>query len=157
PPPPGSPAPPPPSGLGLASFPFASDAASTLPPPPLQGGTSRGPVPLQPMRVGQTIDAAIKLYRSDWKTLMTIVALIAVPYTLLQDFIVHIATHPVLIGGRTYVDRADPGVAFVLVVVYYVLVSPLLKASMVRAVAGIYLGVRSTALESIRFGASKLG
>ena len=83
--------------------------------------------------------------------------LIAVPYTLFQDFVNHLATHPVLIGPRTYVARPDPGIAILLIIVYYLLLSPLLKASMVRAVAGIYLGVHSTASQSIRFGASKLG
>src|SRR5439155_9613679 len=71
PPPPGSPTPPPPSGSGLPPFPSTPGPMGNMPPPPGHAGTSRGPVPLQPMRVGQTIDAAIKLYRSDWKTLMT--------------------------------------------------------------------------------------
>ena len=60
-----------------------------LPPPPSALGPTRGdrPFALQPMGVGEILDAAIKLYRSQWKRLMAIVAIALVPITFLQVFL----------------------------------------------------------------------
>src|SRR5918993_4928310 len=64
-------------------------ASSPLPPPPQPLGGMRGdrPFSLQPMGVGEILDAAIKLYRSQWKRLMAIVAIALVPITFLQIFL----------------------------------------------------------------------
>lgn len=109
------------------------------------------------MGVGQTIDAAIRLYRSDWKTLMVIVALIVVPFTVIQAYAIHVATHPILIGDRVVATRSGSATVGLLFLVNFLVVGPLINASMVRAVAGIYLGQRPNAGQSIRFGFSKLG
>src|SRR5206468_12772818 len=99
--------PPPPDGpdptrpLAQTPCPIAGShaGASGIPPPPSVGGQgwTRGPIRLEPMGAGQTIDGAIKLYRARWKTLMAIAALISVPFTVLQNYLIHISTHPVSI------------------------------------------------------------
>jgi hypothetical protein len=128
-----------------------------MPPPPTLGRASRGPVPLEPMGAGQTIDAAIKLYRAQWKTLMAIAALISVPFTVLQNYLIHVTTHPIYIGRGLYTTRSSPGVALLLTLTSFLVITPLLRASMVRALAGVYLGERTQVGPSIRFGFSKLG
>jgi hypothetical protein len=159
--------PPPPDGPGptrsLAQTPFpiagSHPGASGMPPPPSVGGPgrTRGPIRLEPMGAGQTIDGAIKLYRARWKTLMGIAALISVPFTVLQNYLIHISTHPVYIGGGLYTARSDGGLTLVLSAISFFLITPLLRASVIRALAGIYLGEQPAVGQSIRFGFSKLG
>src|SRR3989337_1027971 len=67
PPPPGQPLPPPPPGI-----------------PTVSGAR---PLTLQPMGVGEILDAAIRLYRAKWKSLTAIVAIALVPITFLQAFL----------------------------------------------------------------------
>jgi hypothetical protein len=114
-------------------------------------------VRLEPMGAGQTLDAAIKLFRAQWKTLMTIVALISVPFTVFQTYVTHITTRPVYLGSGLYQTRSNTGVVLTLTLTSFLVVTPLLRASMIRALAGIYLGERPAAGTSIRFGFSKLG
>jgi hypothetical protein len=157
PPPPGSP-----DRNAPTPFPPAGAAAGTfgsMPPPPTQRppATSGGPVRLEPMGAGQTIDAAIKLFRAQWKTLMAIVGVISVPFTVFQAYVIHATTHPVYIGGGLYASHSSGGVVLLLSAVSYLVIAPLLRASMIRALAGIYLGERPGAGSSIRFGFSKVG
>ena len=144
------------SSLG---FPLPVGTPTGPPPPPRTdfAGTTRGPVRLEPLGAGQTIDASIRLYRYKWKTLMAITALLVVPFTLLQQFMVHVTTHPVLIGGRVYRDQPNVGVTSTFLFVSFLLVQPLLHASLIRAFSGIYLGQDVSARDSIRFAWSKFG
>ena len=114
-------------------------------------------MPLEPMGVGQTIDAAIKLFRAEWKTLMAIVAVISVPFTVLQNYVIHVTTHPVYIGGGLYTTRSSGGLSLLLALASYLVITPLLRASMIRALAGIYLGQHPSVGQSLRSGLSKLG
>jgi hypothetical protein len=157
PPPPGSSDP---AGSSQPAFSLPTDAPAAAPPTPPRAdapGTSKGPVRLEPLGAGQTIDGAIRLYRSRWKTLMTIAAVILVPFTLVQQFAIHITTHPVLIGGRIYREQPNVAVAVLFAFGMFLVIQPLMQASLIRAVAGIYLGEEVSARDSIRFAASKLG
>jgi hypothetical protein len=109
------------------------------------------------MGVGETLDAAIRLYRADWKTLMLIVAVIAVPFTVIQDLAVKVVTKPALIGGRLFLTHSGLGAIYGFFLVNFLVVQPILRGSMVRALAGLYLGERPKARESLRFALSKLG
>lgn len=114
-----------------------------------------GPVRLRPMRIGETLDAAIRLYRAAWKPLMMIVAIIMVPFTAIQAVAINAAQDPYTIGGDTYI--ADDGMETILVflAIGYLVVTPILQGAVVRAVAGVYLGEHPTASESLRFALSK--
>jgi hypothetical protein len=129
------------------------------PPPPRADlpGTSRGPVRLEPLGVGQTIDASIRLFRARWKVLMATTALIVVPFTLLEQFAIHVSVHPVLIGGHIYQDQPNFGVTSSFALANFLLIQPLTQAALIRAIAGIYLGQKVSVGESIRFGLSKFG
>ena len=97
---------------------------------------------LRPMRVGETLDAAINLYRMHWKTFMAIVAIVSVPFVFLQ----HLSY--TLVGGSTGLTEAparDAGAGIVGVMVVFflldlLLIRPFLTAGIVRAVAAAYLG-----------------
>jgi hypothetical protein len=148
-----------PGGMSPLGFPLPTGVPAVAPPPPRADmrGMTRGPVRLEPLGVGQTIDASIRLYRSCWKTLMVIAATILVPFQLLQQFLIHVTRHPVLIGGRVYQDQANLGVTSILLIVSFVILQPLMQASLTRAIAWIYLGEKVTARDAIRFALSKLG
>ena len=96
------------------------------------------------MRVGETLDAAINLYRMHWKTFMAIVAIVSVPYVFLQHLFY------TLVGGNTAVTTQAPapagnagvivGVAIAFAALDFLLIRPFLTAGIVRAVAAAYLG-----------------
>jgi hypothetical protein len=109
------------------------------------------------MGIGQTLDAAIRLYRADWKTLMAIVAVIAVPFSVIQSFVDQQTQHAVLVGGDVLRARSSVGITALFFLISVCVITPLLRGSMVRAVAGIYLGERPGVSKSIRFAWSKLG
>jgi hypothetical protein len=71
--------------------------------------------------------------------------------------VIHVTTHPVSIGGGFYASRSSGGVVALLSIASFLVIAPLQRASMIRALAGIYLGERPGAGQSIRFGFSKLG
>ncbi|HEU5225896.1 MAG TPA: hypothetical protein VFV29_08850, partial [Actinomycetota bacterium] len=98
---------------------------------------------LRPMRVGETLDAAINLYRMHWKTFMAIVAIVSVPFVFLQ----HLSY--TLIGTSTALTESPApdanagaivGVTFAFAALDFLLVRPFLTAGIVRAVAAAYLG-----------------
>jgi len=96
------------------------------------------------MRVGETLDAAITLYRMHWKAFMAIVAIVSVPYVFLQHLFY------TLVGGNTAVTTQAPapagnagvivGVAIAFAALDFLLIRPFLTAGIVRAVAAAYLG-----------------
>ena len=126
-------------------------SANWMPPPPPNVGAppppptvwERGrPLALRPMRVGETLDAAINLYRMHWKTFMAIVAIVSVPFVFLQQLSF------TLVGGNTGLtgtpaQDASAGIVGVMVVftaLDFLLIRPFLTAAIVRAVAAAYLG-----------------
>jgi hypothetical protein len=153
---------PPPPGAGstpTAGITPTPPSALATPPPPRTDtyGSSRGPVRLEPHGVGQIIDAAIRLYRSRWKTIMGLTAVIIVPFTLLEHYSIHVTRHQVLIGRQVYENQPNTAVTIAFTLAGFLVIQPLLQASLIKAIAGIYLGQAVTWKESIRFGWSKAG
>jgi hypothetical protein len=143
PPPPQLPPPP-----GLIGVPGSSGPAGMV-------ASGPGPVPLQPMGVGEVLDASIRLYRARWKTLMAIVAALVVPFTVIQTYAVNAAQDPFVFNGQTYLGDSGAGVVLLFTALNFLVLDPILRGAMVRAIAGIYLGERPTARESLRFALSK--
>jgi hypothetical protein len=98
------------------------------------------------MRVGEMLDAAIKLYRIHWRTLMAIVAFVMVPLTFVEEAVLVLTTGGTTVGfGQTATisqGQADTYVALgvVFALLQYLLVRPFLTGATVRAVAAAYLG-----------------
>jgi hypothetical protein len=97
------------------------------------------------MRVGETLDAAINLYRAHWKLFMAIVAFVTVPFVFLQTLLTELLTEVDALG-RIETSPTDPwasgalGLSLGFLAIDYLLVRPFLTAAMVRAVAAAYLG-----------------
>ena len=113
------------------------------------------------MGVGQIIDGAIKLYRRNFRALITIVAAPLVPLALLEAFLLRNArpTSPTFDPNTTPTfssafQSAFPGrtlaVLGVFVVLHYLIVTPLLVAAVSRASADAYLGRPPTAGDVLR-------
>jgi hypothetical protein len=134
--------PPPPSNVGIP------------PPPPAMWERGR-PLALRPMRVGETLDAAITLYRMHWKTFMAIVAIVSVPFVFLQHLFY------TLVGGNTAFTTQAPapdanagvivGVAIAFAALDFLLIRPFLTVGVVRAVAAAYLGEKPAVAPAYAF------
>jgi hypothetical protein len=115
------------------------------------------PFALQPMGVGEILDAAIKLYRSQWKSLMAIVAIVLVPITFLQVFL----TREV---GGPFADPAAASAEFdstivtslILTAIQLLVVEPFLVAAVAKASADVYLGHRVLVGSTFRFAVSRI-
>lgn len=119
-------------------------------------------MPLRPLRAGETIDAAIGLYRAHWKTFMAIVAFVMVPFVFLQQ----LAT-TLLVGGE-FLGLTAPavsneraawfvGLGITFAALDFLLIRPFLTAAMVRAVASAYLGEIPSVGPTYRFAIRRLG
>ena len=126
-----------------------------LPPPPA-GRTGDRPFALQPMGVGEILDAAIKLYRSQWRSLMAIVAIALVPITFLQVFLTRSL-------GSPYSTDAVPAdvegtliASGVLALIQLLVVQPFLTAAVAKASADVYLGHTVVVGSTFRFAVSRI-
>jgi hypothetical protein len=117
------------------------------------------------MRVGELLDAAIKLYRRNWKPLMGIAAFVMVPFSFLQSYLTRSsATNPFTLNpGRLgeqqpvppgTVDTALVGLVFTLVL--FLFIQPFLTAAFAKAASDVYLGGRPTVKEIYAFALSRL-
>lgn len=116
--------------------------------PPIPGpqpGAGAAPQ-LREMRIGEMLDAAIKLYRSNWKTFMGIAAFILVPYYFVQEALTAAVTRTITsqIGGIEFEtqegDVAATVVSIVFLAGYFLFIQPFLTAAMARATADLYMG-----------------
>lgn len=99
------------------------------------------PLPLRQMGIGELIDAAVRLYRLEWKVLMAIVAYVMVPITFLEVW-----ASQLLVGNiSTAIPTSDAfgqliTLTLVFVAVQFLIVQPFLVAAVARAAADVYLG-----------------
>jgi hypothetical protein len=155
----GQPPPPLPPQPELRPPPPPTSWAQPLPPPPAGPPTVSGarPLVLQPMGVGEILDAAIKLYRSQWKSLMAIVAIALVPITFLQVFLTR------SIGSPFSTEAPVPGdvdsaliTGTVLAVIQVLVIQPFLTAAVAKASADVYLGHPVLVGSTFRFAVSRI-
>jgi len=111
------------------------------------------------MGIGELLDAAIKLYRSQWKSLMAIVAILLVPITFLQAFFTRslggpFATQPPVVT-TTGLQGAFVAAA-ILGVIQFLFVQPFLTAAVARASTDAYLGNRVLVGPTFRFAVSRV-
>jgi hypothetical protein len=125
-----------------------------VPPPP--PGT--GPAPqLREMRIGEMLDAAVRLYREHWKVLLGIAAFVLVPYFFIQEALVAAVTRDVTtnLGGLSVQTQEGATAAAVVSIVfglgYFLFIQPFLTAAMARATADLYVGGRADIVGTYRF------
>lgn len=131
--------------------------ASSLPPPPLPPGER--PLALQPMGIGELLDAAIKLYRTQWKTLLGIAAILLVPVTFLQAFLTRSIGGPFTTQPAPIPSSEMEGAlvaASILGLIQFLFVQPLLTAAVARASAEAYLGNRVLVGPTLRFALGRV-
>lgn len=103
------------------------------------------------------LDAAITLYRRNWKTFMGIVAVVMVPFVLLQSFL----TREALQGNPFDPSSAPPLspdvadriaiVSIVFTILSLVFIQPLLAAAVARAAVQVYQGEKPQIGATYRF------
>jgi hypothetical protein len=117
------------------------------------------------MGLGELLDAAIRLFRGHWKTLMGIVALIQVPVTLLSQYVTNRFQEPFVFPTQVNPNappelptlEAGDFVGLASVVVLAVVVTPFLIAAITRAVADAYLGRDTSVGAAYRFALRRFG
>ena len=91
------------------------------------------------MRLGEMLDAAVNLYKTNWKTFMGIVAFVVVPLQLLQNYLARdVFNTSIETSSEVSTGEILPLIIFPLV--QFLFVTPFLTAAIARATSEIYLG-----------------
>jgi hypothetical protein len=115
------------------------------------------PLVLQPMGVGETLDAAIRLYRAQWKSLMAIVAIALVPITFLQAFLTRSMGSPFSTEAPVSGDvDATLITSVVLGVIQVLVIQPFLTAAVAKASADVYLGHEVVVGPTFRYAVTRI-
>lgn len=119
---------------------------------------------MRPRRVGEILDAAIKLYSRNALTLMGAVAVIVIPLQIINGIILlsvynnanDIATVSTVNGTATVNESARLGAEAISLVINLI-GSALVQAACVKAISDSYLGRRPAIGDSLRFGSRRVG
>ena len=116
------------------------------------------PLPIRPMGIGEIIDAAIQLYRLEWKVLIGIVAFVLVPLTFLASFLTRIFSGTPLQSGLISRDELTGALlaTVALGIVQLLFVQPFLVAAIARAATQVYLGERVQIGATYRFALTRV-
>ncbi|MCD6020359.1 MAG: hypothetical protein K0R20_69 [Actinomycetia bacterium] len=109
------------------------------------------------MGVGEILDAAIKLYRSQWKRLMAIVAIVLVPITFLRGFTER-SLGTSFSPPSTVPEDVDTTLIAggVVALIQFLVVQPFLTAAIAKASADVYLGHPVLVGPTFRFAVSRI-
>jgi hypothetical protein len=109
------------------------------------------------MGVGEILDAAIKLYRSQWKSLMAIVAIALVPITFLQVFLTRSLGSPIADPTTAQAEFESTVItSLALTAIQLLVIQPFLTAAVAKASADIYLGHTVAVGPTFRFAVSRI-
>jgi hypothetical protein len=109
------------------------------------------------MGIGEILDAAIKLYRSQWKSLMAIVAIALVPITFLQTFLTRNIGTPFAEPVTTQAEIESTLItSLVLTAIHLLVIIPFLTAAVAKASADVYLGHTVLVGPTFRFAVSRI-
>ncbi len=115
---------------------------------PGDGGLPPTP-PLLPKGIGDILNAAFRLYKENWQGFFAIVAVVAVPLTLLEFLLIDVSFKSGTFG------RAAFGGA--LATLASVLIYGLLAGAMGRAAIGSIVGMPVSVNESVNYGLARFG
>jgi len=112
---------------------------------------------LRPLRLGELLDRAIRLYRANFLTFIGIIAVVYVPLMVLQTAASTLLSSSML-GGFSNPEElfsntaywAGIGATLILSLVQFVLVQGIATGALTRAVADNYLGKKTGILEAYR-------
>jgi hypothetical protein len=121
---------------------------------------------MRPLNLGETLDASIKIVRSRWRTLATVMLVIALPIQLANIIIIKLTTDVYQIGtsfsstadtATTYSDEGAYVAGQTVMIALSILGYLLGIVACYRAVADTYLGRETSARESLRYASNRLG
>jgi hypothetical protein len=122
---------------------------------------------VRPLNLGETLDASIKIVRARWRTLATVMVVVALPIQLLDLLIISSTTEVYEVGTGFSSDGADSGttysdegayIAGQLVIQLLAVAGYLIgTVACYRAIADSYLGRPTSARESLGFAARRAG
>lgn len=109
------------------------------------------------MRVGELLDAAIKLYRAQWKTFMGIAAFVLVPYHFVEQFLGWRVGRPFedVEAATATPDGAAAALAIAFGALGFLFIQPFLTGAFARATSEIYLGGAPSIGDTYRFALSR--
>lgn len=113
---------------------------------------------LQPMQIGDIFDRAFRLYRQDFSTFVSIVAIPQVPIIVLQ---VIVATF--LFGSQTMIAtfglsrQVAFGAMAVIVLIQAIVVQPLIAGALIRTISRAYLNQPISLREAYRLDRRRIG
>ena len=112
---------------------------------------------LRPLRLGELLDRAIRLYRANFLTFIGIIAVVYVPLMVLQTAASALLSSSMLSGLSTPEEIfsntaywAGVGSTLILALVQFVLVQGIATGALTRAVADNYLGKKTGILDAYR-------
>jgi hypothetical protein len=121
---------------------------------------------MRPLNLGETLDASIKIVRSRWRTLATVMVVIALPIQLANIIIIKLTTDVYQVGtsfsstagtATTYSDEGAYVAGQTAMIALSVLGYLLGIVACYRAVADTYLGRETSARASLRYAGERLG
>ena len=118
---------------------------------------TQAPLTLRPLRLGELLDRAIRLYRANFLTFIGIIAVVYVPLMVLQTAASALLSSSML-GSFSTPDEiftntgywAGIGSTIILAIVQFILVQGIATGALTRAVADNYLGKKTGILEAYR-------
>jgi hypothetical protein len=121
---------------------------------------------MRPLNLGETLDASIKIVRSRWKTLATVMLVVALPIQLANIIVIKSTTDVYQVGtsfstsaesATTYSDDGAYVAGQTLILALSFLGYLLGTVACYRAIADTYLGRETSARASLRYAGGRLG
>jgi len=133
-------------------------------------GANGGPAELREHSVGEILTGAFEMYRANWKALMQVVAIVAIPLSLVGYLIADQLIRSVTVvkgtgasGGVTYADISVSGGGFwraslasALLLFVGVLIAQVLTGAITRGAAGVFVGQQITVAGAYSFGLARV-
>jgi hypothetical protein len=122
--------------------------------------------PLLPKGIGDILSAAFTIYKEKWQQFFVIVAIVAVPLSIIQYFLQDQLVSPatVHVDPTTGVITTTGGSSFgtlvagsILLALIGVLIYEIMAGAITRAAAGSVVGITIDADDSYRYGLARLG
>ncbi|HSB01845.1 MAG TPA: hypothetical protein VLE49_14435 [Anaerolineales bacterium] len=117
---------------------------------------------LRPLRLGELLDRAIRLYRGNFLTFIGIIAVVYVPLTVLQTAAQALVSSSTLMGdssapeSRLIYSSIGTLAVFILLFAQIIFVQGVAAGALTRAVADSYLGKKTSILDAYRGMGSSL-
>lgn len=110
------------------------------------------------MGIGELIDAAIRLYRTEWKVLIGIAAFVLVPVTLIESYVTRSLSDPLAQSPLISPDELNAAILAigVIAVAEIVFIQPFMVAAFARAATSAYLGEPVSIGSTYRFALTRV-